>query len=143
MTHAYPIAHVVGRESEALPVLKALRIRQSVGFLDRAKSPRQRKALSEATGIKESAILDFANAADLMRIKGIGRDYVALLRAAEVPTVRELRNRNPHNLFMAMSRANAAQRMVEFLPPEKHVGRWIEQAKALPILISYKDGARL
>lgn len=142
MTYAYPISAVIGADAQAIDALKALHIRQSIRFLDRAKSPRQRKVLSEATGISESNILDFANAADLMRIKGIGRDYVALLRAAEVYTVRDLRSRNHHNLFLAMSRANAEHRLVDFLPPEKHVERWIRHAKVVPILISYKDGAR-
>lgn len=138
MTRAYPIEHIVGKGSEAVDALKAIHIRQSVALLEHAKSPTDRKQLSDRIGIPERTILDFANAADLMRIKGIGRDHVALLRAVEVYTVRDLRNRNAGNLFHAMASANVANAVVRFLPAESFVRRWIEQAKVLPLVITYK-----
>jgi hypothetical protein len=36
-----------------------------------------------------------------------------------------------------MRNANAKRKLVNFLPSEKAVARWIEHAKKLPIKISY------
>ena len=75
--------------------------------------------------------------ADRMRIKGIGDGYAELIRAAGVDTVRELGYRNAKRLTAAMARANGRRKLVQFLPSEKAVQRWIEHAKKLPLKISY------
>jgi predicted flap endonuclease-1-like 5' DNA nuclease len=75
--------------------------------------------------------------ADKMRIKGIGEEYADLLHAAGVDTVKELKYRNPCNLAKAMASANAKRKLVRLLPSEKTIGRWIEDAKKLPLKITY------
>jgi len=72
-----------------------------------------------------------------MRIKGIGDDYSELMRAAGVDTVRELKHRNAKRLAEAMRNANTKRKLVDFLPSEKAVARWIEHAKKLPLKITY------
>jgi len=52
--------------------------------------------------------------------------------------VRELKYRNAKRLTEAMAKANEKRKLVQFLPSEKAVQRWIEQAKKLPPKISYK-----
>jgi hypothetical protein len=84
-------------------------------------------------------LLKFANACDHLRIKGMGKGYVGLLREVGVDTVRELRYRKPENLAKAMAEANKRKKLVRFLPAEKLVIRWIEQARKLPLKITYKD----
>ena len=74
-----------------------------------------------------------------MRIKGMGKGYVGLLRRVGVSTVRELKYRNPANLAKAMAEANKEQKLVRFLPSEKLVVRWVEHAKKLQLKIVYKD----
>src|SRR5262245_35354644 len=96
---AYALSVIVGDDAWTLDRLKSLRIRQSAKLLDKAKGPKERKALSAATGLPESEVLDLANKADLMRIKWMGTAYIRLLRAVGVHTVRELRQRNPEKLF--------------------------------------------
>jgi predicted flap endonuclease-1-like 5' DNA nuclease len=73
-----------------------------------------------------------------MRIKGMGKGYSCLLKAVGVDTVRELRYRNPANLAKAMSEANKKRKLVRFLPSEKLIMRWVEQAKALTSKITYR-----
>jgi hypothetical protein len=51
--------------------------------------------------------------------------------------VRELKHRNARRLTETMRSINAKRKMVEFLPSEKAVTRWIEHAKKLPLKISY------
>lgn len=137
MTAAYAISTIVGDDAWTLDRLKTQRIHTSTRLLEQAKRPKARKALSQKTGNTETEILDMANVADLMRVKGIGRAYVNLLRAAGVNTVRDLRSRNAKNLYLAMALMNVERKIVEFIPWERMVIRWVEQAKQLQLLITY------
>ena len=80
--------------------------------------------------------------ADRMRIKGIGEDFAALLQAAGVDTVKELKYRNPAKLARAMAETNAKRKLVRVLPSNRAVERWIEQAKRLQFKITYYSGGR-
>jgi predicted flap endonuclease-1-like 5' DNA nuclease len=134
---SYPISDIEGIEPESAATLKSVGIRTTERLLEAAKNPKGRRALSEKTGIDEKRILRWANMADRMRIKGVGEEYAELLQAAGVDTVRELKYRNPCNLAKAMAQANAKRKLVRVLPSEKAVVRWIEQAKKLPLKITY------
>jgi predicted flap endonuclease-1-like 5' DNA nuclease len=134
---SYPIADLEGIAPGAAVTLKSVGIRTTGRLLELAKRPRDRKLLADKTGIEEKEILRLANMADRMRIKGVGEDYAELLQAAGVDTVRELKYRNPSNLARAMASANAERNLVELLPSEKAVMRWIAHAKTLPLKISY------
>jgi predicted flap endonuclease-1-like 5' DNA nuclease len=116
---------------------KSAGIRSTGKLLRAAKDPKGRKALAAKTGLDEKCILRSANMADRMRIKGIGEDYAVLLEAAGVDTVRELKYRNPRNLAKAMADANTKRKLVQLLPSEKAIERWIEYAKRLDLVISY------
>jgi hypothetical protein len=134
---SYPIADLEGIAPGMAVTFKAIGIRTTHTLLEAARSPKGRKALAEKTGIDEKDILRLANMADRMRIKGVGEDYAELLQAAGVDTVRELKYRNPSNLARAMAAANKQRNLVELLPSEKAVVRWIAYAKTLPLKISY------
>ena len=134
---SYPITDIEGIGPAFADRLKSLRIRTTGRLLEAARSPRGRKALAEKTGIEPSRILKWANMADMMRIKGVGEEYSELLEAAGVDTVRELKHRNPKNLAQAMAAANARRKLVQLLPSEKAVTKWIAEAKSLPLKISY------
>jgi len=134
---SYPIANIDGIGPEEAHALKRLAIRTTGALLEAAKSPKGRKELAAKTGIDEKRLLKWANAADRMRIKGVGDGYAELIRAAGVDTIRELRYRNARRLTEAMRNANAKRKLVDFLPSEKVVERWIKDAKTLPCKISY------
>ena len=133
----YPVSHIDGIGPEEATALKRAGIRTTDGLLEAAKSPKGRKVLAARVDIDEKLLLKWANAADRMRIKGIGDGYAELIRAAGVDTVRELGYRNAKRLTAAMARANERRKLVQFLPSEKRVQRWIETAKKLPPKISY------
>jgi len=134
---SYPITDIEGIQADSAATLKSVGIRTTAKLLEAAKNPKGRKALAEKTGIDEKRILRWANMADRMRIKGVGEEYAELLQAAGVDTVRELKYRNPANLAKAMAQANSKRKLVRVLPSEKAVVRWIEQAKKLPLKITY------
>jgi predicted flap endonuclease-1-like 5' DNA nuclease len=133
----YPITQLDGVEPDLALLLKRAGIRTTEKFLETAKSPKGRKALAEETGIDEKLLLKWANVADRMRIKGIGTDYAELLRAAGVDTVRELKRRNAQRLLQAMRDANAKRKLVQLLPSQQAVERWIADACKLPMKITY------
>jgi len=134
---SYPITDIDGIDEGAAAVLKKAGIRSTGRLLEKAHTLRGRKELAGKTGFDEKQLLCWANVADRMRIKGISRDYAELLRAAGVDTVKELKYRNPCNLAQAMKEANRKNKLVRMLPSEKVVARWIEDAKKLPLKITY------
>ena len=134
----YPISQIDGLDAEELKTLKSLGIRTTDRLLEAAKNPKGRTLLAVKTGYDTTRILAWANAADRMRIKGMGKGYSCLLKAVGVDTIKELKYRNPGNLAMAMSEANKKRKLVRFLPSEKLVIRWVEEAKALPPKITYR-----
>jgi predicted flap endonuclease-1-like 5' DNA nuclease len=106
-------------------------------LLEAAARPKGRAALAEQTGISETLILKWANRADLMRVKGISEEISDLLEAAGVDTVAELKRRRADHLAEALRAINDRKRLVRRVPGEAQCARFIEEAKALPRMLSY------
>ena len=134
---SYPITDIEGIDRDVAAALKSAGIRSTARLLEAAKNTKGRKALAAKTGLDQKRLLSFANMADRMRIKGMGREYAELMHAAGVDTVKELKYRNPGRLARAMAEANKKRKFVRLLPSEKVVLRWIDHAKKLQIKISY------
>ena len=134
---SYPITDIEGIDRDVAAALKSAGIRSTARLLEAAKNTKGRKALAAKTGLDQKRLLSFANMADRMRIKGMGREYAELMHAAGVDTVKELKYRNPGRLARAMAEANKKRKFVRLLPSEKVVLRWIDNAKKLQIKISY------
>ena len=133
----YPISEIEGLSVFAANKLKAQGIRTTDALLEAAGTVKGRKALSAKTGISEQLLLEWANVSDYMRIPGMGRAKVGLVRAAGVTTVRELAYRNPARLAQSMREANDRKKLVRILPSEKSVGDIIAKAKKLQPKITY------
>lgn len=133
----YPISEIEGLPAFAANKLKAQGIRTTDALLEAASTAKGRKALSTKTGISEQQLLEWANVSDYMRIPGMGRAKVGLVRAAGVTTVRELAYRNPARLAQSMREANDRKKLVRILPSEKSVGDIIAKAKKLSPKITY------
>jgi predicted RecB family nuclease len=133
----YPISAIEGMSVFCASKLKALGIRTTDAFLDAASTVKGRKALSAKTGISEQQLLEWANVSDYMRIPGMGKAKVGLVRAAGVTTVRELALRNPARLAQNIKEVNTRRKLVRVLPSEKSVEQIIAQARKLQPKISY------
>jgi len=133
----YPISKIDGLTAFAASKFKSAGIRTTEGLLEAARTAKGRKALAAKTGFSEQQLLEWANIADCMRIPGMGKAKAELLRAAGVTTVREFTHRNPARLAQAMKDANSKRKLVQVLPSEHSVGQLIEQARKLPLKISY------
>ena len=133
----YPISEIEGLSAFAANKLKAQGIRTTDALLEAASTVKGRKALSTKTGISEQLLLEWANVSDYMRIPGMGRAKVGLVRAAGVTTVRELAYRNPARLAQSMRDANEKKKLLRILPSEKSVSDIIAKAKKLQPKITY------
>jgi predicted RecB family nuclease len=134
---SYSLGTIEEIEPDALAVLRSVGIKTTAKLLEAAKSPKGRKLLSAQTKLDERKLLRWANIADKLRIKGMGKEYAGLLREVGVDTVRELKYRNPARLAKAMADTNKKRKLVRFLPSEKLVTRWVEHARKLPQKITY------
>jgi len=107
-------------------------------LLEKGRDRKGRKTLAEVTGIDASLILKWVNMADLYRVRWIGSEYAELLEKAGVDTVKELRNRNPANLYKKLVEANTTGRpLVRQLPGLKRVEAWVKHAKELAPVVTY------
>ncbi len=133
----YSLSQIEGLSAFAASKLKSLGIRTTTALLEAARTVKGRKELSAKTGISEQQLLEWANFSDHMRIAGMGKAKIVLIRAAGVATVRELALRNPARLAQSMKEANTRRKLVRVLPSEKSVEQLIERARKLPPKISY------
>ena len=133
----YPIAQIDGLTAAAAAKLKTKGIRTTTSLLEAAGTMKGRKKLAAATGISEQQLLEWANIADYMRIKGMGKAKAKLIRSTGVKTVRELGYRNPGRLAEAMREINDQQTLVGTLTSEPSVKLLIDRARKLPHKISY------
>jgi predicted RecB family nuclease len=133
----YSISELEGMSAFSASKLKSLGIRTTDALLEAARTVKGRKALSTKTGISEQQLLEWANVSDYMRIPGMGKAKVVLVRAAGVTTVRELTHRNPARLAQNMKEVNIKRKLVRVLPSEKSVEQLIAQARKLQPKITY------
>jgi predicted flap endonuclease-1-like 5' DNA nuclease len=117
--------------------LKDAGIATSKDLLEKGATRQGRQDLAEETGISSKLILTWIHAVDLYRIKGVGAEYADLLDKAGVNTVLELAQRNPDNLHEKLIEVNLEKHLVREVPSLSKVKDWIEQAAALPRVISY------
>ncbi len=117
--------------------LKQAGLASTDALLNAGATPKERADLATATGISEKLILRWVNMSDLFRIKGVGEQYSDLLEAAGVDTVMELAQRKPENLQAKMVEVNEGKKLVRRVPTQAEVSDWVEQAKALPRMVSY------
>jgi len=99
--------------------------------------PAGRQRLAEAAGVDPDEVLVWVHLADLLRIKGIGQEYLSLLGVVGVHTVEQLKVSSPHDLYQALKEANSSSNMVSRLPTPEMIADWIEQASELPPSIEY------
>jgi len=134
---SYAVMDIKGIGPLMADKLKKVGIRTTAKLLETAASAKGRKELAASIGVDEKTILRWANLVDRMRIKGIGEDYATLLQDVGVDTVKELKHRNVAKLASAMREANKKNKKVRLLPSERRVQRWVDQAKQLPLKITY------
>lgn len=129
---AYTIMDMEGIGPVYAAKLKAAGMTNTDRFLAATQSRSDRQALAQKTGIPYKNLLKWAQAANMMRISGIGVKQANLLQAVGVASVKELATRNPDNLGERLGVANhVGPHFTHSTPSRATVARWIQAAKAL------------
>jgi predicted flap endonuclease-1-like 5' DNA nuclease len=133
----YPLKKIEGIGAAYAKMLAKAGAKTTGSLLKKTRTPKQRQELAKGTGISKKLILEWANLADLMRIRGIGEEWSDLLEEAGVDTIKELRRRNPENLYTALVKTNAKKKLVRRVPPEPYIKDWVKQAGKLKPFLKY------
>src|SRR5580700_10257358 len=139
---SYPLSSIRGLTESEAHAFKGLkihrrgtgmfRIRTTDVLLKETLTVGRRRRLARKSGVSEARLLELAQATDLLRVKGLGGEYVELLRQAGVKTTRELAFRNPEHLYEAMVEANEKASLgIELIPKPNTIALWVSRAKAL------------
>ncbi|HXU45734.1 MAG TPA: DUF4332 domain-containing protein [Thermoanaerobaculia bacterium] len=134
---SYPLLDIEGIGPAYAAKLEPCGIKTTKALLETCADPEGRRRVSEESGISEHLLLKWTNLADLMRIRGVGRQYAELLEAAGVDTIKELRRRRPEHLTAKMAEANVVRKLTRRIPVPSMIEEWIEEAAKLPPAITY------
>lgn len=134
---SYKITDIEGIGEVYANKLDSVNIKTVGALLEKGCTRKGRQELAAATGIDETLILKWVNAADLFRVKGIGSEYSQLLEKAGVDTVKELKNRRAENLQAKLAEINESHKLVRQLPGLSQVESWIETAKELEPMVTH------
>jgi hypothetical protein len=131
----FPLKDFRGVDPEDLEKLAAAGIRTSDQMLQAGKTPAQRRALAETTGIPEARILEMVKLSDLARIRGVKGIRARLYYDAGIESVEQLAQMEPDEL-----RATAVEFVertgfdgVATLPAEARFT--VEEARRLPKVV--------
>ncbi len=119
--------------------LAAIGIDSVEALLQAGASPKGRADLAEKSGISGKLILEWVNRAT-STASGHQRGILGPVGIRGVDTVPELAQRNAANLHAALVQGNGEKKLVRHLPGESQVAAWIEQARALPRVVTYELG---
>ena len=133
----YKIEEIEGIGPSYAEKLAAANIKKTGDLLKHCADRKGRATTAKSTGVSETLLLKWANMADMMRLKGVGRQYAEMLEAAGVDTVKELATRRPDNLAAKMAEINQAKKLAKAVPAEKIVAEWIAAAKTTPPTITH------
>jgi predicted flap endonuclease-1-like 5' DNA nuclease len=117
--------------------LEKLGISTQEDLLRACSTPSGRADLAARGNLTMEQVLNWANRADLARIKGIGDHYADLLEAAGVDTVPELAQRNAEHLHARLTEVNGDKFLVDRLPGASEVSDWVTEAKSMPRALHY------
>lgn len=109
---------------------------RTVDNLLRAGATRmKRQRLANKFGLSYQTIRKWVCRGDLLRVRGIGRQYSELLEEAGVSTVADLSMRNPRYLWQNLKTVNRGRRLVGRIPPLMTVEKWVYKAGLLEPMI--------
>ena len=130
------IDQVAGIGHREATKLRKAGVRTSKALAENASTRRSRSDLAKKTGLTPKDLQVWVHHADLLRVRGVGAEYAALLVEAGVDTLRDLRRRNPTALLAKIIGMNGSQKVVDRLPTEAMVENWISAASELEPSIS-------
>lgn len=127
-TAQQPVTDIVGVDARSAAKLRRAGVNSVSDMWSRGGDRTGRSELSGTTGIDADRLADWAKKADLMRVKSIGPRYAALLDAAGVTSLKQLRRRSAESLHDSLVDANRSAKVVDTVPGVDEIAQWIEKA---------------
>lgn len=124
------VADIKGIDPTAEQKLHALGIVTTEQLLARTKTPAERRALAKDLGVEPGQLTEWINRADLVALKGVGREMANLLEEAGVDSLKELKHRNAENLHTHLKEINDEKKITHHAPSLAQVEAWIGEASA-------------
>lgn len=131
------IVEIEGIGNSYAEKLHAAGIRTVGALLKAGATAKGREELAESSGISSKLILEWVNRADLMRVRGVGKQYSDLLERVGVDSVKELRHRRPDHLHKTMVALNAEKHFVRRPPALVEVESWVKDATRIVPVVTY------
>jgi predicted flap endonuclease-1-like 5' DNA nuclease len=125
------LSDIKGIDDAGIKQLAAAGINSIMEFIEKANTAKERNELSKQTNIDAKTLTEWYNRADLMRVKGIGKEFANLLEECGVDTIKELQHRVPANLHAKLKETNEAQKITGRTPTLENVEDWVAQAKEI------------
>lgn len=130
-----PITAIVGIGSDDAARLGDQGIHSVEDLLRAGATLENQQTLAEETGLPPKLIQRWVALAGLIRVPGLGKEFLPLLEAAGVETVSDLRARHPQSLFAELQQVNAEKNLVERAPLLNEVEAWIAATKEMGDLV--------
>jgi predicted flap endonuclease-1-like 5' DNA nuclease len=109
---------------------------RTVGDLLRVGSTRVgRRRVAGRLGVSYGMVLSWVQRGDLLRVKGVGRQYSELLESAGVSSAADLSNRDAFALWRTLRDVNREKRLVRRVPPCETIEMWVRDAKKSDAII--------
>lgn len=124
-----------GIESNQVRLLSQAGILGVNDLRTRGSTRNGRYEIAMATGIRESAILQWVNYLDLLRIQRIGEGSARLLIMAGIGSVEDLAIQKPIPSIRRLNATNEKFGIVGQIPNERYVDLWITIARTLKPLV--------
>jgi predicted flap endonuclease-1-like 5' DNA nuclease len=116
-------------------MLRTAGIRSIDDLLRAGATRRGRQRLAREVGVSYATMHRWVCRGDLLRVRGIGKQYSELLEAAGVATVTDLSMRIPRFLWQTLRDVNRERRLVRRIPPSKTIQIWVYRAKNLEPIV--------
>ncbi|MFN8576550.1 MAG: DUF4332 domain-containing protein [Candidatus Sericytochromatia bacterium] len=132
-THAYKIIEIQGIGDVYAKKLNDNGVKYTDDYLQYTAKRYDRLKFSEKTGISPKLLLTWANAIDIMKVKGIGPKQSNWLNAVGVDSIKELAKRRADNLHQRLELANnivPSKPFVKKMVSQAKVQSWIDSAKS-------------
>ena len=94
-----------------------------------------RQRLANKFGVSYTTMNKWVNRGDLLRVRGIGRQYSELLETAGVTTVTDLATRNPRYLWQRLKVVNMERKLSRRIPPYATIEKWVHKAQNLKPIV--------
>jgi len=126
-----PMSNLKGLQPEMKTKLESEGIRNTTQFLEHTRTQQQRAELAHKVGTTSLAIKELVNRADLMRLRGVGGDFLNMLEEAGVTSCRELQHRVPEKLYKTLEAVHTDKKIGHRVPTLVQTTEWITEAKTL------------